>query len=385
MVSIPTLTEIYNDLIAQIEAKFSITIPTTGPSYLRAQCAVDAATLYLAYLYIADVQKNIFPDTADPESAGGTLERHGRVKLNRGPFPATSGFYRIQLTGDTGAVVPENTRWKSDDDSDSPGELFVLDTEYTLDGTNQVIVRALTPGLEARLSTSNTMSLVQPVALVETVSTVLTEETVPQSAETTEEYREKVLEAYRLAPQGGSASDYRVWSGEVQGVDESYPYAASTANEIDLYIEATIADSDDGKGTPGAVILAAVQSAIEDPTADRPSRKPLTVSQINYLPVSVKDIIINIDGYVNLTSSKQTLILSALNELISGIRPYVAAIDVASEKNDILDTNRIINSVLEAVPGSTFGTVTIMIDMVDYNTFTFEDGFIPYLDSVTYT
>lgn len=383
MVSIPTLTELYNDMVASIEAELSITVPTTGPSYLRAQAAVDAAKLYLLYLAIADVQKNIFADTADPESAGGALERFGRVKLGRGPFPATAAFYKIQLTGTTGAVVPENTRWAADDSSDAPGELFVKDAEYTLDGTNQIIVRALTVGLDARLSVGNTMSLVQPVALVDTVATVLTEETIPQAAETTEEYREKVLEAFRLAAQGGSASDYRVWAGEVQGVDESYPYASASANQVDLYIEATAEDSTDGKGTPTAAILTAVEEAIEDPTTDRPSRKPLTVQQVNYLAVTPLDITIDIASYTDLTAAKQTTILSALTELIDSIRPYVAAIDVAADKNDILDQNRVINAILEAVPGSTFGSVTITVGGVGYSSYTFTNGNIPYLDQVT--
>lgn len=385
MVSIPTLTELYDDMIASIEAELSITVPTTGPSYLRAQAAVDASKLYLLYLAVADVQKNIFPDTADPESAGGTLERFGRVKLGRGPFPATAGFYKIQLTGTLGATVPENTRWRADDDSDAPGELFVKDTEFTLDGTDQIIVRALTVGLDARLSVGNTMSLVQPVALVDTQATVLVEETIPQAAETTDEYREKVLEAFRLAAQGGSASDYRVWAGEVQGVDESYPFASLTANQVDLYIEATTEDSTDGKGTPTSAILDAVEDAIEDPTTDRPSRKPITVQQVNYLAVSPKDVIIDIADYTDITAAKQTSILSALTELLAGIRPYVAAIDVAADKNDILDNNRVINAILEAVPGSTFGAITITIDAVAYSTFTFDYGNIPYLDSVTYS
>lgn len=385
MVSIPTLTELYNDMVASIEAELSITIPTTGPSYLRAQAAVDAAKLYLLYLAIADVQKNIFPDTADPESAGGSLERFGRVKLNRGPFPATAAFYKIQLTGTTGAVIPENTRWLADDDSDAPGELYVKDSSYILDGTNIIIVRALTVGLDARLSVGNTMSLVQPVALVDTQATVTVEEIIPQAAESTEEYREKCLEAFRLAAQGGSPSDYRVWAGEVQGVDESYPYAALSPNQVDLYIEATTDDSTDGKGTPTAAILTAVEAAVEDPTVDRPSRKPVTVQQVNYYAVTPMDVVIDIASYVDLTADKQTTILSALTELLASIRPYVAAIDVAAEKNDILDENRVVNAILEAVPGSTFGSVTITIDAVVYSTFTFTNGNIPYMDSVTYS
>lgn len=387
MVSIPTLSEIYTDMIASIEAELSITIPTTGPSYLRAQAAVDAAKIYLLYLAVADVQKNIFADTADPESAGGTLERFGRVKLNRGPFPATAGQYTLTVTGTVGATVPSGTRWVADDDSDAPGELYVLDTAAVIPigGILPATVRALSVGLDARLQVGNTLTLVAPVAEVDNGAVVASEDTIPQAAETTTEYREKVLEAFRLSAQGGSASDYRIWAGEVQGVAESYPYASISPNEVVLYVEATIADSADGKGTPTAAILTDVEEAIELPTADRPSRKPLTVSEVNYLPVNVLDVVIDIASYEDLTAEKETTILNALTELITGIRPYVAAIDVAADKNDILDDNRVINAILQAVPGSTFGEITINIGGTDYNTYTFIDGNIPFLDSVTYS
>lgn len=374
-------------MIASIEAELSITIPTTGPSYLRAQAAVDAAKIYLLYLAIADVQKNIFADTADPESAGGTLERFGRVKLNRGPFPATAGFYTISLTGEVGALIPSGTRWVADDDSDAPGELYILDNDINipLGGIATITVRALTVGLDGRLQVGNTLTLVSPVAEVDNGAAVTVEDIIPQAAETTTEYREKVIEAFRLSAQGGSASDYRIWAGEVQGVAESYPYASITPNEITLYIEATIDDSVDSKGTPSAAMLSEVQEIIEIPTVDRPSRKPLTVSNIDYLPVNVQDVIIDIAGYADLTADKETIILNALTELLADIRPYVAAIDVASYKNDILDDNRVINAILQAVPGSTFGEITINISGTDYNTYTFLAGNIPFLLSVTYS
>ncbi len=54
-------------------------------------------------------------------------------------------------------------------------------------------------------------------------------------------------------------------------------------------------------------------------------------------------------------------------------------------ENDILDVNKIISIILAARPGSIFGVVTLSIDGVAVNTFTFEDGDIPYLNSVTYS
>ncbi len=111
-ITIPTTLELYNDIITDLETKFSITIPLIGKNFLRAMAAVQAAKLKLLYLAVGSVQKNIFADTADPASAGGTLERFGIVKLNRLPFAATAGEYTVQLTGTIGATVPALTTFK---------------------------------------------------------------------------------------------------------------------------------------------------------------------------------------------------------------------------------------------------------------------------------
>lgn len=82
-VQIPTTQELYTSIKSDLETELNINIPVFGKIFLRALAAVQAAKLKLYYLAIASVQKNIFPDTADPESIGGTLERFGIVKLGR--------------------------------------------------------------------------------------------------------------------------------------------------------------------------------------------------------------------------------------------------------------------------------------------------------------
>src|SRR5690349_13978165 len=98
MISIPTTNQLYEDILADLEAEYGQSIPLFGKIFLRAFAGVQAAKLKLLYLSIANLQKNIFIDTADPEASGGTLERFGRIKLGRNPFPATAGQYEIQVT-----------------------------------------------------------------------------------------------------------------------------------------------------------------------------------------------------------------------------------------------------------------------------------------------
>ena len=384
MKTIPKLKDLFDDIISDIEAEFSITIPDSGKSVLRSLASVQAAKLKQYYLSLAVVQKNVFADLADSEEKGGTLERFGRVKLNRNPFPATAGEYTVKVTGTIGAVIQASTTFKSDDGSTNPGKIFILDVAFTLDGIDIITIRSLEPGIDAKLSINDTLTITAPVANVDSSSIVLSEVTAPVESELIEDYRNKVIDSYRLEPEGGAGTDYRLWASEVTGVQQSYPFTATTPNEVNLFIEATIPSSTDGKGTPSATILSDVEDAIEDPTVDRPSRKPLTVSKVNYTAITPLDIDIEIVNYIDSTPSTIALIENALKEELDGIRPFVGSIDVLSDKNDIFNVNKIISVILEAVPGSIFSSIVLKVDGNIVSTYTFLDGDIPYLNTVTY-
>ena len=386
MITIPTLQELYDGILADLENKYSITIPVFGKNALRALAGVQAGKLWVYYKLIGFNQKNIFADTADPEAIGGTLERFGRVKLGRNPFPAVAGEYAVLVTGTAGQTIPASTTFKSNDDSANPGVLFVLDTAFTLTaGPDFITLRALTAGLAAEMAIGNQLTATAPMALIDSIVTVTVEVVQPLAAETVEAYRRKVLDAYRLEPQGGAGADYRIWASDAQGVFQSYPYAAAgAANEVNLFVEATIADSIDGKGTPSASILSDVEDAIELPTPARPSRKPLAVYDVHYLPIDAKDVDITIAGFVGLTPAIQTDIFNTVKDALDQVRPFVSSIDILSEKNDIFDTNNIISLIIQANPGSVFGAVTLEVDSTPVPSFQFLNGDIPYLNSITY-
>lgn len=380
MITLPTLTEINTAVIADIEARYGTPVSMVGKSFLRIWAGVISGTSYLMYIALGKVQKNIFVDTCDYE----TLVRFGRVKLGRNPFPATAGIYNVEVTGTIGAVIPVSSTFKSDDDSANPGNLFIIDSTVTLVSTTQIIqLRCLSSGVETKLEVGDTLTATAPIALVNSQCVVDEEITAPLSAETEDEYRSKVLNAFRLEPQGGAGADYRLWSADVQEVKNSYPFAAAGFTQVNLFIEAKIADSTDGKGTPSSDTLDDVETAIEDPTVDRPSRKPI-LSVVNYLPVTPLDVLITITDYVGLTAEIEATILATISEEMFKIRPFVSSIDVLDNKNDILSNHKIIGLILMAKPGSIFSSVSFTVDGVDYDTYTFSNGDIPHLVSITY-
>lgn len=393
MITIPTTNQLYTDILSDLEAQYGVSIPLFGKVVLRAFAGVQAAKLKIIYLVIGNLQKNIFVDTADSESKGGTLERFGRVKLGREPFPAVSGQYTLTVTGEIGALIKAGTTFKSDDSSTSPGFLFVIDNDYILvSTTDSITVRALTSGTESALSVNDTLSPTSPIALVNSGPSSVTVSAItvqPLAAEDLEAYRTAIINSYRLEAKGGAATDYRLWSSDAQGVRFVYPYAKSGAvGEVDLFVEATVSDSIDGKGTPSAQLLVDVEDVVEfDPDSTLPTlergRRPLQVI-VNFLPVTIIEVDITINNYVGINASIEALLLSAITDAINNVRPFIAGADLLVNKNDIIDVNKIIGVIITQTPGATFGSITIDFNGSALNTFTFIDGNIPHLNSITY-
>ncbi len=391
MIAIPTLLELYTGILSDLETQYGANISLIGKVVLRAIAATQAGKIKLLYLVVGNTQKNIFVDTADSESIGGTLERFGRVKLGRNPFPAIAGEYILQVQGSIGATIKASTTFKSDDTALNPAMLFVLDNDYILvSPTDSITVRALTAGEISKLNIGDTLTATAPIAFVNSAVSVLTETVQPLAAEDLEAYRLAIINSYRLETQGGSDNDYRLWSQDAHGVRFVYPYAKSGfANEINLFVEATIADSTDGKGTPGIAILNEVESVVQlNPDSSLPilerGRKPLGVFQIHYLPVTIKTIDITITGAVGFTPEIKAALLIAITDAINLVRPFVSGADVLASKNDIIDVNKLIGIIILSNPGAIFTSVSFTVDLVSLLTYTFIDGNIPYLNSVTY-
>lgn len=390
MNNIPTLIQINDAFIANIESQFGISISTDSKSFLRALSGTESAEMKLLYLVLGFLQQNMAPDLAQSESVGGMLERYGRIQLGRNPFGATSGSYVVQVTGSIGAVINGQVTFKSDDTSQNPGNLYILDEAFTLTATTDFItLRSLTTGSAGSLKIGDTLTVTSPIDLVDSSVMVSSVAIQPLDAESLDAYRAALLNTYRLFPQGGSATDYRLWSADAQGVAQVYPYAASgKTNQVDLYVESTISDSIDGKGTPSTLMLQAVEAVVNfNPDTTLPAnlrgRRPITVV-VNYLPIVAAQIDISIPGFIGINPAIQSLIESAITSYLSLVRPFVAAADLLAEKNDEISVNGIIGVLSSVVPGASYGTIDLKVNGVSVSNYRFILGNIPWLNEITY-
>jgi uncharacterized phage protein gp47/JayE len=390
MKPIPSIVELQQLLADDFRNKLDLSDDDLKKT-LNAFDLVVSAQLKLLYLFLSDIQNNVFPDTANTEDQGGTLNRMGMIYLNRLPFPDAIGVFNISVTGVIGSVLRADLTFKSNDDALNAGKLYVLDSAHTMVGTTDIIeVRSLGAGTSYNLAVGNNLTITEPVIGIDKTVTVSTVVTQPTAGETTENYREAILKAIQLEPQGGSKSDYRQWSTDAQGVRLVYPYVRDTdAGIVDVYVEATIADSTDDKGTPTSTILNEVLAVIEqDPDVTKPinerGRRPIQAN-VFALPISLLPVDVEITGLFDSSQSVKDVIESSITDMLYDVRPFISGADLLRNKNNILYSGKVQSVVTDSLSnGNFFNQLVLSVDGNAVVFYDFDLGNIPYLRNLTY-
>jgi uncharacterized phage protein gp47/JayE len=357
---------------------------------LDAFSGVLAAQFKLAYLGVEDAQRNLYPDTADTFENGGSLNRLGSIYLNRDIRPATSAIYNVNVTGVEDSVLRSGLTFKSNIDSSNPNKLYILENEYTLTGSNDLItVRSVDGGLDYFQDNGNNLTITEPVIGVDKTVTInkngFVSFTDPLAAETTQEFRNSILNAIQLEPQGGSKSDYRIWASDAAGVRFVYPYVKDgEAGTVQIFVE-----SSGNGGVPNQAILDEVEEVINfDPDETKPTaqraRRPIQVN-LEVVPIDPVDVEINITGLEDSSTSVRDSIELNLIEFLRNIRPFVDGSDLVRNKNDILYSAKlqgVVSDVLD--PDNFFNNFSMLIDGVSQTSFIFSREKIPNLINVNY-
>lgn len=390
MRAIPTIIELQESIANDLKSKLNLS-STDLKTVLNAFDSVLAAQMKLIFLYLSDVQNNIFPDTADTFENGGTLDRLGLIYLGRNPNPASIGVFEASVTGTAGSVLRSGLTFKSNENSKNPSQLYVLDSEYTLTGTSDIIeIRSLKGGSTYDLDIADELTITEPVLGVENVIVISDVLTQPKAPEDIEVYRQLILDAIQLEPQGGSKTDYRLWAADAQGVRKVYPYVRNgSAGNVDVYVEATEVDSIDGDGTPSPALLDDVLDVIEfDPDETKPlnerGRRPIQAI-VETIAVSLIPVDLTISGLSDSSVSVKNAIEANIKNHLKGVRPYISGADLARNKNDILYSARLQSVATDVLESANFFTGFVMqVDGVAELSYLFTLGNIPFLNSITY-
>lgn len=391
MKPIPTIKEINTNISNDLRSKLNLAIDYLKKT-LDAFALVLSAQFHLVYLYLSDIQDNMFPDKATTADQGGTLERQGMIYMNRNPFPDSVGSFKVSVTGVAGSVLRVNLTFKSNEDALNAGQVYILDAEYTLTGTaDEIEIRSIGAGVDYNLNVGDNLTITEPVIGVDKTVTVTEVLVQPKAGETTELYRQAILNAIQLEPQGGSRADYRQWCTDAQGVRLVYPYVPDVdTGEVFVYVEATLADSNDGKGTPTQSILEDVEDVIEmDPDITKPinerGRRPAQ-SFPSILPIVLVPVDVAIAGLSDDSQSVRDAIKSSITDFLYDVRPFISGADLRRNKNDILYSGKVQSVVTDTLTnGNFFNLLTLYVGGNAITSYEFTLGNIPYLRDLTYT
>ena len=384
MIFVPTIKQLKDQIIIDLEAGLNIQIPLIGRFFVNVYASVLAAKLKILYLVGKQVNDNVYPDTCDTE----TLYRYGLLRLGRLPFESVAAVYTVDITTNGALTIPVSTTFKSDDDSLNAGAIFVVTQPYVVSssGTHQIKIRALTGGLNSQLNIADTLTITAPLLVLNDIASVVSVDTDPLAAQSIEAYREQVIQSFRLEAKGGSGADYRLWSFDIQSIRRVYPYAVSgQPNHVNLYVETTT-------GLASSSVLSDLQDVIEfNPDTTRPlherGRIPITVAQVNYISITQLPVIVIINGLNVDTTAIRANINTAITDFLYLIRPHVASAETQAEENDTLSVIRLSSAVQNAIGSSNFfDSIIVLLNNNPVNSsVAFTNGDIPTLNTLLYS
>lgn len=303
----PSLTEIIDRVIADISNRITgVDSAVLRRSLLGILGRAEAGTAHLLYGYIDWVANQVIPDTAESEY----LERWAAIwNIQRKPADFAAG--PVSFTGTDGSLITVGTIVQRQD-----GVQYTVLADATItSGSATVSVQALAPGDDSNLAAGNRVTLLSPIAGVQSNGTVATGGIIDGlDVESDDRLRERLLQRIQNPPQGGSKSDYELWGLEVPGVTRVWVYPKQMGPGTVTVLFVT--DDDPGGLIPDPAKVDEVQAYIDE-------LRPVTAEVFVGAPIA-----------------------SPINPSIA-IRPNTAAVQAAviAELDDMLTR--------DAVPGGT--------------------------------
>lgn len=254
--------EIADEIISQMATSLNTTIPLLPKSFCRVLAKALGGVFVLLYEFAGWNLLQMFVKTASnkPVNFNGQtinpLQAHGELV---GIYQKTGqrAERTVEITVITqGGTIVSGERIANPDTQ----MIYVVVGNVSLNAsTVYATIRATRPGVLGNVDVGTELYFVSPPDAVEKEVTVSADGIAGVDPETTEAYRERVLERWLARPQGGAMADYKNWAEEVTGVRNAYPYAAwkhpdipnSRAGQVFVFVESD--DTPDGEPLPAGL------------------------------------------------------------------------------------------------------------------------------------
>ncbi|QHI96068.1 hypothetical protein GT348_07300 [Aristophania vespae] len=205
--------------------------PTAPGTFEQVLAAAKSMADYETYLYIRDRFLQVLPTTATT-GPGGLLPQHGQI-WGVPRRSAQSALGHVIITAQSDASLPGGTIL-----TNNGTVQWALNEAVSLTAGESVsaAVTCVQRGTAGNLAPHSSLSLIEPVAGIRTVTVDQNGLTGGDDIEPTETWRQRILNAIRKPYQGGSKDDYIQWAKQ---------FGASYVNVVPSYT---------GPGTVGIIV-----------------------------------------------------------------------------------------------------------------------------------
>lgn len=306
------------------------------------------------------------------------------------PATATRAELIVEITveNQTGSL-PSGTQLTSSIN----GVTYITIGSILLDAaTKQVTVRAVSDqaggggtGAIGNLDAGSVLSFANPLANVARDTVVISQSVTGSDAESTDAYRQRIVDRFQKRPQGGAYADYEQWGEEPAGIVNVYPYTSECPGQVDVFVEATVESSGDPDGTPTTAQLQEVLSSIELDSGGLATRRPAN-ALVNVYPITRTAFDVRVLGLeVDDLAAVRDSIEAALTEYFLSREPYIVGLNVPPRKDRISRSavGGVVEDIVTANSGI-FSAVTIRIDGVDTDFYSLGVGEKAKLGNLTY-
>lgn len=364
----PTTAELTAQIVGAIEAQLGQTASFLPKSFIRVLAKVLSAVFITLYKYSSFIALQIFVSTASGSATvinGQTvtpLTLWGRLIGIGDPIAATAAelVATVTVENQTGTLASGSQLLGS-----TNGVTYITTGAVLLNAaTVQVTVRAVADsngtggvGEIGNLVAGDAMTFANPLPNVSRDVVVVAQTITGADAETTDAYRERVIERFQRRPQGGAYSDYAIWGEGVAGVANIYPYTGAPG-QVDVYVES----STETDGIPTAAQLVAVDSALQYAVSGLADRRPAN-AWTNTLPITRTGFDINVAGLAaDDMATVQADITAALEGYFKNAAPYIVGLDVPPRMDSLtaVEVAGTVNDITRAA-GATFSGATFML------------------------
>lgn len=353
-----TVEEVQTLLINSFQEEFNKKIKILPKSFIVILSKVIAGVFVVLYKLVGWYFLQLYPETADWEEVtilGVKLRPLVKLGVMFGvgnPFSGTAweGIAEVDVVVSS-SVLYSGTQLKS---AVSGKLYFVAETQTLKESVEKIKLECFESGTAGTLAKNDVLNFVSPLGFVKQEVEVFESVKAGLDDESEVSYRNRVINRFRMQPQGGSLADYRIWASEVSGVLNVYPYNdEDLPGGVLLYVSGVSGIYEDR--IPDTGLLKAVGMACTyDSETGLATRKPLTAvldpqndeSFTNVRPISVKKFDIVIRGVSGSESADfAKLVKPALENYFLERDLFIRGLSIDNKKNNLISKNHIISVV----------------------------------------